>query len=140
VADGLAASLDAARVVAGVFALEVVARFGGAAVAIVLALTSGAFDERVSSRSGGANADWSVCAGGVVSGLALGSLSAGVGRAQVGLGELPARVEGVAGEPSGTRADGLVVPHHAVGAAPTHVGVRLEARIAALELDTCLVP
>jgi len=139
VADGLAASLHTARVQARILALEVVTGLVNGAITIVVTFTSGALSERVTPGSLGAKADGSVGAGGVVARLALGALSAWVRCAQVSAGELAAGVEGVAGESPGARTDGLVVPHHAIGAAPTHVGVGGEARVLTLELDTCLV-
>ena len=101
--------------------------------------TSGAADQRVPAVAGRAGADRPVRPGPVEPGLALGARPARVRRAQILLLKRPAGDEGVASEAPGTGTDRLVVCRLAGGAQAAHVGVRFEARIAALEADTGLV-
>lgn len=135
----LALSIDPARVTAGVDTLEVVARAVSAAVAVVSALAPRAFPKRVSPGSRGTEAHRSIGPRPVISGSALGSLSTRVRLAQVGLGEGPARLEGVAGEAAGAGADGFVVSDLAVGSLTAHVWIWLTAGVATLEFNASLV-
>jgi len=79
------------------------------ALAVVDALPSRAPDQRVSPPAGRAGANWTVNARPVKAWLAVGSRSAGIGRAQVLLLEPPATDERVAGVPTRTGADCFVV-------------------------------
>lgn len=132
---GLALSALSASVDARIPALEVVASLVGGTLAVALAFTSVARDQRITTETGWADTDWSVGSGPVISWLALSSRSARVGCAEVLSGELAARDEWISSETSWARADGLVVLDLAVGTLTADVGVGLPARIAALELD-----
>ena len=70
--------------------------------------------------------------------LAAGVEAAGVGVAQVLPREAAARLERVAGEAFGARADGRVVLDVAVGAAAAHLS-RPEARVLAVEVHASLL-
>jgi len=105
----LALSILTTGLITGRATVVVVASPVERALAVVDALPSRAPDQRVSPPAGRAGANWTVNARPVKAWLAVGSRSTGIGRAQVLLLEPPATDEGVAGVPTRTGADCLVV-------------------------------
>lgn len=137
--QSLALSLDSARVIARINTPEVVAGAVRSAIPIMSTFPSCAFLKWVSPGAGGTETHRSIGSGPVVARSALRPVAAGVGLAQVSLGECPARLEWISGEPAGAGADGLVVADLAVGTLTTHVWIRFTAGVTALELNTSLV-
>lgn len=135
----LTLSVLSTGVLAGGATVEVVAGAVQRTLAIIDTLASLAPEKWVPSESCWTCAHRSVCSGPVKPGLTRGTRTTWVGVAQVLLLERSTAHEWVASEAFRTGADSLVVGRLAVGLLATHVRVRLEAGIAALETDAVLV-
>lgn len=123
---------------AGVFASEVVATAVRRAIVVGLAFTSVTRDQRVTDVTRRASTNGSIVAAAVKSRLASGVGAARAGLAQILLGELTARDEGISSETSGARADGLMALDLAVGAGTTDL-LGLVTRVLTTELDAGLL-
>jgi len=135
----LALGILTTGLITGRAAVVVVASPVERALAVVDALTPRAPDQRVSPPAGRAGANWTIDARPVKAWLAVGSRSTGIGRAQVLLLKPPATDEGVAGVPTRTGADCLVVGRLTGGSLAADVGVWLKAGVLASQPDASLV-
>ena len=135
----LALGILATSLVTGRATVVVVASPVERALAVVDALPSRATDQRVSPPAGRAGANWTVDARPVKAWLAAGSRSTGIGCAQVLFLKLSATDEGVAGVPSRTRADCLVVGRFTGGSLAADIGVWLKAGVLTPQPDASLV-
>ena len=135
----LALSILTTSLITGRAAVVVVASPVERTLAVVDALTSRASDQRVSPPAGRTGANWTIDARPVKAWLAVGSRSTGIGRAKVLFLKPPATDEGVAGVPTRTGADCLVVGRFTGGSLATNIGVWLKAGVLTPQPDTSLV-